>query len=423
LNLTKKIIVIVDAISSGEHYVSAFIGHGYQCVHIGFDVGPFNTAKIAEGKDYVENIVATDDNLEYIVARLKKYDIKAVVAGSERGVPLADKIADRFSVKKNPVSSSLNRRNKFLIIEALSKANVPCAKQYCSADLDELIEWYQNAASKKVVFKPTLSALSESVYICENVSDIERAYSETKGKENILGIVNADFVLQEYLDGKEYIVNSVSNDGEHFITDIWVGVGGIENRISTDQYAETITKEDPEFDILSQYVKKVLDAVEIKNGPAHSEIKMTLQGPKLIEVGARLAGSLHFAVLEEVNHYSQLSLAIETYLSPDLFKDKIEIYKKLPQKKIRFVYFCSYIEGIVIKKPDLKFIFQLPSVQTVSFYLQKGDRLHKTNEVVGRPGYAFLVGDQKVVEEDYLRLRQLERELYETITQPDHINE
>ena len=39
-----------------------------------------------------------------------------------------------------------------------------------------------------------------------------------------------------------------------------------------------------------QITKGAINALGIKNGPAHVEIKVTSQGPKIVEVGARLGG-------------------------------------------------------------------------------------------------------------------------------------
>jgi len=41
-------------------------------------------------------------------------------------------------------------------------------------------------------------------------------------------------VVQEYLEGDEYIVNTVSREGKHFVTDIWCGYSRQNDKISCE---------------------------------------------------------------------------------------------------------------------------------------------------------------------------------------------
>ncbi len=409
----KKAIVIVDAYSSGAYLALAFIGQGYQCIHVLSNINIPSRQLFGESF-YSEKIILEKNNLAAVIKKLNKYEIKAVLPGYESGVELADAIANHFNVLKNDVSSTHQRRNKFAMIHALEKAGIPCAKQFASTDLKEIIHWHEQSTLKKTILKPTLAALSQDVAICNNSADIHKAFTGAHGKVNVCGQINNEFVLQEYLDGDEFMVNSVSCHGQHFITDIWIGVGGIKNTISTDEYADLIYKNSPQFEKLSAYVHRILTAVGVQNGPAHSEVRLTPEGPKLIEVGARLTGGLDFALVNECLGYSQLSVTVETVLNPDLFASRINTYKQLSQLQyMRFIYLCSEIEGTIIKNPNLAPFLKIESLKSFFFFHKAGDYLKKTNEVVGRPGYVFLLSnDFNLLEKDYIKFRQLEKKMF-----------
>ena len=53
------------------------------------------------------------------------------------------------------------------------------------------------------------------------------------GKTNVLGLVNECVLVQEYLEGEEYVVDMVSREGEHKV------VGGVGLRQAPSQRGRT----------------------------------------------------------------------------------------------------------------------------------------------------------------------------------------
>jgi biotin carboxylase len=416
--LQKKVIVIVEASITGKYFAPAFKGNGYECIHV--DIAAkipkkfesFNKVELSCFKKNIKN-----QSIEKIIAKLKEYDVKAVIAGSETGVNAADQIAAAFPVLKNDVATTFCRRDKYLMIEALREHDIPCAAQYKSDNVDDLVNFYKYSNFDKVVFKPTLASSSEGVTFCKNASEIRRAFAENFHKRNNEGQVNTEFVLQEFLNGDEYIVDSVSCEGNHFITGIWKRVGDNDNIIATNKYIDFVLRNDENFQVLENYTKFVLHAVGIKNGPAHSELKLTKDGPKLIEVGARLSGIDSFFAQSEAQGYSQLSVAVETYLQPQLFLNRIAVYKNLPQKAMRVVIFDPSFKKKICNKPDIESFMKLSTIKSVEFFLKPGDYIKQNKYIYDRPGYAVMVADDhELFEKDYLTFRELEQKFYEEIT-------
>ena len=97
-------------------------------------------------------------------------------------------------------------------------------------------------------------------------------------------------MLKNLLEGKEYSIESITFEGqthiiqytEKIITDYpyTVEMGHI-------QPAELDDKQKTEID---EIVKKAIEALELDNCAAHTELMMTRIGPKIIEIGARLGG-------------------------------------------------------------------------------------------------------------------------------------
>lgn len=106
----------------------------------------------------------------------------------------------------------------------------------------------------KIVIKPIRSAGSDNVYLCDSEDELKsrcvhaavpsvhcsvpaRAdwwsgclsgylaacrFKQIIGHTNQLNITNGAVVVQEYLEGKEYVVDTVSRDGVHKCSAIWV---------------------------------------------------------------------------------------------------------------------------------------------------------------------------------------------------------
>ena len=56
---------------------------------------------------------------------------------------------------------------------------------------------------------------------------MKRGFDKINGAINGLGVVNEGVLIQEFLEGKEYVVDSVSRDGKHKVMAIWeVRIGG-----------------------------------------------------------------------------------------------------------------------------------------------------------------------------------------------------
>jgi len=420
MHIQKNVIVIVDATFTGKYYAPAFKGLGYECIHVNTKAAipkKFQKFNQIDLSCYEENIQSA--NIAEIINKLKKYNIKAIIAGSETAVNATDEIADSFAVLKNDVATTALRRNKYFMIEALRKKNIPCALQYKSNNVVELIDFFEKLNFEKVILKPTLASSSEGVSICKNKEDIRNNFKEFFKKRNNEGEVNKEFVIQELLMGDEFIIDSVSCKGQHLITGVWKRIGDNENIIATNQYIDLISNKSQEFQILKEYTKLVLDAVGIENGPAHSEVKLTQQGPKLIETGARLSGIDVFSTQYEAQGYSQLSCAVEAYINPELFLKEINLYENLPQKAMRIIIFSPTIEGKINRNPNLLPLLKLSTIKSIEFLFEKDDFIKKNKYIFDRPGYAMMLAETpEEFENDYNEFRRLEKKLYQDILEP-----
>lgn len=219
-----KIVVIVDAFSTGKYLAPEINKRGYECVHVKSraDVPSYFTEGY-RSEDFLDEFVF-NNNMQELDSFLSKYSVIAVMNGTETGVELTDLLALSLKVPGNKPSSSHLRRNKFDMIEAIRKAGLYAARQYVSENIDEILNWYHSnfTHGERIVIKPVNSAGTDNVIFCHDENEIKNAAAAILSQVNRLGLKNKMVLAQSYLDGcDEYVVNTVSHDGNHHITDIW----------------------------------------------------------------------------------------------------------------------------------------------------------------------------------------------------------
>jgi len=148
-----------------------------------------------------------------------------------------------------------------------------------------------------VVVKPRDASGGDGIWLCSTPDDIREAVSRELGRHNLEGSVNRELIVMDALVGEEWIVNSVSLDGLHKVTDVWRGppkvIDNSDDGPAHFLYSEQFLVGDcPEREEIITFCAKVLDLLEVWTGAAHTELLWTADGPHLLEVNARPAGGL-----------------------------------------------------------------------------------------------------------------------------------
>lgn len=404
-----KAAVIVDGYSGGLYLAPEFRSRGIACVHVQSDAGIWERLRpLFDFTPYEKNIEFVGD-LEAVVEGLSGFEVLCVLPGTETGVELADRLADRLGVCSNGTQHSEARRDKFLMVDLCRKAGLLVADQIKASAAAPILEWYARGRYPKVVVKPHKSAGTEDVFLCENAIDIGRAVNTILSKQNILGLNNTDVVVQEYLSGTEYFLDSVSKDGRHHFTDIWrYRKRSINGRDFVYDKNELCDPKDANIVRLIQYTEKVLNALGVKYGPAHTEVIDTERGPALVEIGARLDGLTLPKVNEAAIGYSPVHVSVDCYVDADAF-EKCSANPYPIRKHARTVYLTSYQDGILSAFPGREKLEGLESFFQLTMRWKEGAPAKKTINYFTAPGFVTLIHeDPAVVEKDYQTIRQWE---------------
>ena len=114
------------------------------------------------------------------------------------------------------------------------------------------------------VVKPVESAGSDDVFKCTSAAEVRDGVNTIVGKINGLGEKNEGVLIQEFLDGEEYVVDSVSRDGQHKLMAIWkYDKRAIHDANFVYFGMKLQDAAGAQFDGLIAYAFSVLDALEI----------------------------------------------------------------------------------------------------------------------------------------------------------------
>jgi biotin carboxylase len=249
------------------------------------------------------------------------------------------------------------------------------------------------------------------VFFCDGPDEIRSAFRSVIGTDSALATHNDEVLAQEYLFGGEYYVNTVSLDGVHQVCDIWktshINANGVRDLLDG---AWLLDRHGPLQEKLTRYAFDVLDALGIRHGPAHTELKLTPDGPCLIETGARLCGGdLPWLVRRAVGE-SQLDWTADAYTDPERFRARASE----PYTVREYVSSMSLIaprSGTLLGYPRLAEVKALESFHQAKISVNAGEAIRRSVDDFGVPMLVDLAHPvQDVVLRDYATVRYLDGE-------------
>lgn len=99
-------------------------------------------------------------------------------------------------------------------------------------------------------------------------------------------------LVEEYLDGPEYSVEMFSTAGRaHFVGITAKVVGGAPFFVECGHHYPATLEPGP-ADRTVALVRAALEAVGVREGPTHAEVRWTPTGPAVVEINVRLAGGM-----------------------------------------------------------------------------------------------------------------------------------
>lgn len=213
------------------------------------------------------------------------------------------------------LETALKATDKGEMIAAFHKHGVS-APWYFIVNNDDEFSKVKGKFVYPCIIKPIDSAGSRGVILVKEQKDVDDAYNYSKSHSR-----NNSVIIEEFMSGDEVSVEvMVVNKEIHIlaITDkITTGPPYfVEMGHSQPSQLPALDQED-----IKELTRQAIKALGIDYGPAHVEIMLTKDGPKMIEVGARMGGdniTSHLVPLSTGIDMVKATIELSIGLSPDL---------------------------------------------------------------------------------------------------------
>ncbi|WP_295622466.1 ATP-grasp domain-containing protein [uncultured Methanobrevibacter sp.] len=349
---------------------------------------------------------------------VRKLDPLLIVAGNEKGVILTTKLSHDLGLLGNPIENLDAMTLKNEMHNRLKEYGIRYIKGKVIYSLDDAIDYYDSENLKEVVIKPTYSSGSASVRICTNREEMIETVKLLLNDVNRFGDYNTELLIQEYINGEEYIVNTVSCEGKHKVTLIWkyTKMKTSDGAIVYDS-SETVNELSIGEAEMIEYAYQVADAIGIQYGPIHGEYMIDEKGPVLIEVNCRPCGAnMEAEFLNRISGQHETDSILDSYLKPKLFMAN---YRK-PYRLYAYGAIKLFIvpkDIIARSSPMDNIIFRFKSHYKTSMAEIVDDKLfHKTEDLQSSGGLVYLVHeDYNEVIDNINFLRDIEKRAFSLI--------
>lgn len=224
------------------------------------------------------------------VAIGREHAVDGVFTCDELYVEMAAEVARGLGLPGLTPEAAVLCRDKHAMRRGLADAGVPSPRSIMASTVGQA----QQAAALigfPVVLKPRNLGGSIGVVRADGPRDVERFFAVASGAE-LTGIESLSGVLvEEFLDGPEFSVESVTADGVTTVCGITEKVLGFPPFFEeTGHFARPVNEADPSDARLAEVTRRVHDALGVSVGVTHCELRVTADGPYVVEIAARPGG-------------------------------------------------------------------------------------------------------------------------------------
>src|SRR6266702_1265845 len=338
--------------------------------------------------DFVQVPLTDAEAVLTVVSELKqRYRFSGVFTYEEAFVVEAALVAESLNLPSNSVQTARLCRDKYLMRQAWQTALVPSACSYLVRSLSEAEEVAEKIGYP-VVVKPRGLAASVGVIRADTARDLPGGYTIANVQPHPAFRAAGDGLLvEEYLDGPEISVESAVVHGQINVIAIVHKQVGLAPCFEELGHIVAPNEPLPEESAIRAVVVAAHKALGIHMGVTHAELRLTKQGPRMIELGMRSAGDL-------IPYLVRLATGVDlNEASARIAVNDMPVLEplRLTAAAIRFLY-PSY-DARVLKLAVKAEAFEQPWLDKVAFESQPGSELYlPPRGFLSRLGFVIVTG-------------------------------
>ena len=339
--------------------------------------------------------------------------IERVISESDSGLEAAEAVELALGLEGN--GDGRHFRFKHVMNERLCAAGLPTARQSIVQNVEEAemfldVLWGgvgEGCSKHSCIVKPCRGVGSEDVHLCTSHQAVKGVVSSLLGTPRYGGGRNDEVLLQEYLEGAEYAVDTVTRNGHIKVVAVWrYEKRPVNGAPFVYQGTQLVTRDDDHDAIRAvNFTLRALVGLSHTFGAAHTEVIITEDGPRLIEVNTRWHAADFTRICSRCygeGHHA-VSYTVDAICGGEAWHHVPSVPPKA-SGAARLIHLVSLKHGTLvhIDAACLAEVEALPSCVSVSIFYDSGDEVQRTVNIKTDFGAVYLWHeDEKQVEADY----------------------
>lgn len=322
-------------------------------------------------------------HLKQTVDALQKEEaIDAFMSFSEYHMVPSSEVAEYLGLSHISSQASKIARNKFTTRQTLEMMKIPQPKFIQVSSFNEaqhkIKDW-----GYPVIVKPVDGTASLNVRVVFNDEELKEHMERLLNQRSYGRSTEARpmILLEEFIEGDLVSVETLSKSGQHSVL-------GITNRALEGypcfvEVGESFPVDLPNTKEVIHVCLNALNAIHMNFGPAHTEIILSKDGPKLVEINPRLAGGVIPKLID---------LTMDRHILLDIVRLHLSepIPLNIPTKGVASAYFFYSKETGAIRDVQMSPHIHNSKVKEYKFSKEKGDFVSAIKSNFDRLGYVIV---------------------------------
>jgi len=313
--------------------------------------------------------VKNSNDVDEVCEAIAKIRPDAVLTFSQFRLITTSKVAARLGLAHTNTDALETAINKFALREKMRELGLPFIK-FCLLGPNTTAEQVVRDVGLPLIIKPASGHSSLSIKLCRSVYDLQKFILENKDSEK-------PYIIEEYLEGPLFSLETITTGpGQHVV---W---GYTDRELNSDfvETRATFPSKTPDDRAGIDLVLSTLSLIKFDLGSCHSEIIFTANGPRIVEINPRAAGS---GVCRLIETATGRNTEMEVV---DLFCGKISQAKSNNSGCATMKSVLPHASGRIQSLPNRHDILSLPGVLDVWFQRKVND-----NTDGSRSNFSFIV--------------------------------
>ena len=291
------------------------------------------------------------------------------------------KACEKLGLNSISFDTAIKATDKGEMIKAFKEKGVP-SPWFFIAENEEKLEEIKHEILYPCILKPLDNSGSRGVVLVNNEKNLIESFKYSMASSRGAGVI-----IEEYLQGNEVSVEVIVWDGQVHVLAItdklttgpphFVEMGHLQqSRLSL----ETKNK-------IKEVATLAVKSVGIKSGPDHVEIMVTKDGPKMIELGARMGGdciTTHLVPLSTGIDMIEATIKCALGEEPDV-TPKFE--------RGSAIRYFNTEKGIIKSISGVENAKKIDGIKEITFGKNVGEKLGSINSSNDRAGFVIAQAD------------------------------